>query len=682
MSRKRHNGLQVGRELPTEASAGAPLSLLCGTVLFALARLTGMEQAMLPALTGAVVCFLAATGRGRGSGLPALVVLAALLLRSRICDGYCQWYNGAGSIYTAGTGLVLPKLASSEETRNILVFGCWLSAVMGLCFPYLFRRGGGTGFVVLLCAGVAVALGEMVGLLPLLLAAAMLCAGGRWKRSLLPLGVLAAFVLLAMVPGAADWAAARSEAVRSSVHELRNETKYTTLPEGKLEPLEESEATVLIVTMEKPEVLYLRGFTGAELTDERWEPLDTRVLEQEQELLYWLNSREFDLRAQFEAAAAVLETGRNTVTVQNVGACSAYRYIPFTVCADGRLSPEDLTETAPGERIDSFTTIYGGEALVPELLTALEGENSRYLSAEAAYREFVRAHYLEVPGEMAERMEPYWTVAEGMAPGDAVKAVLDACYPDGVAHDPFGATAAVLTLRHFGIPARYAEGYILPRTTQTTLELTGSHAACWAEVYHDGIGWIPMELTPGTEGDPEQQEEQTLPPDTPEETLPPETEPAEEPEPSGGTQVRIARVLLNGAVMVLAGLILAVAMLLLRRKHILNKRQAILDQADIREAVIWSFADGIRLLEHMGIRRGNGSPAGLCPVLTERFGPEFAERFDAASGVNGKALFSSHPMTEQERQMVHSFRASALERLRQSAGPLRRFWMQYILCLY
>lgn len=64
------------------------------------------------------------------------------------------------------------------------------------------------------------------------------------------------------------------------------------------------------------------------------------------------------------------------------------------------------------------------------------------------------------------------------------------------------ASATVQALRAYGIPARYAEGYYLPiAKTQSsadgTAALTGQDAHAWAEVYFDGIGWLPVDATPG-----------------------------------------------------------------------------------------------------------------------------------------------------------------------------------------
>ena len=687
MGRKQCSGLQMCRPSDKIASDRHLLPILSCAAIYALLGLTGHDSPWLPALVGTAVCgasLLFGKRRWFWSSILAALLLVLLIQRDRFLDGFCQWYNILGRIYTGENGIAWAALATSGDVLNIHIFTCWLAAFVGAGMAFLSRWGNGTvgAFVLMVCGGLSLSLGRMIDPLPLILAVVTLCTGKGWRHRVLPVCILAAAVLLSGIPAFSGWAGEMSEAVLREVHALRYETKYTTLPEGRLEPIRQSDSVSLIVTMEKPEVLYLRGFTGAQFHDGRWQPLDNQILAEQQELLYWLNSREFDLRAQFEAAAAVLEAGQNTVIVQNVGACSAYRYIPFTIRADERLIPENLTDTVAGARYDSFTTVYGGAAMLPELLTALGSGNNRYLQAAAAYRDFVEAHYLTIPEELAEKIQPYWDKAEGMDAQTAVKAVLADCYPDGIRHDPFYATAAVLTLRHFGIPARYAEGYITPRTTAATAELTGRHAACWAEVYQDGIGWVPMAQTPGLDGEEMQQEEQPLPPDTPEETQPPETEPSTEPEPNGGEQVRIAKALRRGIIILMLGSLLLILLLLLRRAHILKMRQRILNQEDVREAITWSFADSVQLLERMGICRGNGSLDALIQPLRERFGGDLAERFQSASKINAKALFSGKPMTEPEREAVLGFRQCVLSCLQANSDRLSRIWMKYILCVF
>lgn len=59
-----------------------------------------------------------------------------------------------------------------------------------------------------------------------------------------------------------------------------------------------------------------------------------------------------------------------------------------------------------------------------------------------------------------------------------------------------------MALRAHGIPARYCEGYLLTAAQVQAAEggavtLTGANAHAWCEAYFDGVGWLPVDVTPG-----------------------------------------------------------------------------------------------------------------------------------------------------------------------------------------
>lgn len=72
------------------------------------------------------------------------------------------------------------------------------------------------------------------------------------------------------------------------------------------------------------------------------------------------------------------------------------------------------------------------------------------------------------------------------------------------------ASAGVLILQSMGIPARYASGYVVkPRDFENSggsygVSVKDSAAHAWAEIYLDGIGWVPVEMTPGYEEESEE----------------------------------------------------------------------------------------------------------------------------------------------------------------------------------
>ena len=117
------------------------------------------------------------------------------------------------------------------------------------------------------------------------------------------------------------------------------------------------------------------------------------------------------------------------------------------------------------------------------------------------------------------------------------------------------ATTGVLLLRMQNIPARYASGYLAHLDSSGRAAVLDSNAHAWAEIYLDGYGWYPVEMTPGggtgsaagqeEDGAGEDGQEAARPPQTAQspqqttqrpETPPPDRSPAETPAGSGDAE--------------------------------------------------------------------------------------------------------------------------------------------------
>lgn len=62
------------------------------------------------------------------------------------------------------------------------------------------------------------------------------------------------------------------------------------------------------------------------------------------------------------------------------------------------------------------------------------------------------------------------------------------------------ATLGTLLLRMEGVPARYVAGYVAALDGSGQAAVRDSAAHAWVEIYLDGYGWYPVEMTPGYEG--------------------------------------------------------------------------------------------------------------------------------------------------------------------------------------
>ena len=143
-------------------------------------------------------------------------------------------------------------------------------------------------------------------------------------------------------------------------------------------------------------------------------------------------------------------------------------------------------------------------------------------ASEAAYREYVYRHYLQMPGTEVDA--EIWKHIKGKISPGSVTLIQDvAAYvrevasynlaaepaPDGI--DPIiffletkegvcrhYASTAVLMYRALGVPARYVVGYMANLSENQLVTITNMQAHAWVEVYVDGLGWIPVEVTGGS----------------------------------------------------------------------------------------------------------------------------------------------------------------------------------------
>lgn len=182
-----------------------------------------------------------------------------------------------------------------------------------------------------------------------------------------------------------------------------------------------------------------------------------------------------------------------------------------------------------------------------------------YIGAEREYRKFVYAQYLTIPDAVKDALSALGpiskvsTLAEKRQRIEEIHQFLTTQYrysthPGRTPKDAdfisyfltdnksgyctSFASAAVVLLRASGIPARYATGLTVgadeiqeaPLTKEGlhSLDINDHHAHAWAEVYVDGLGWRPCEMTPdvnGTENPfpipPEKQKNESGAPNTP-----------------------------------------------------------------------------------------------------------------------------------------------------------------------
>lgn len=361
-------------------------------------------------------------------------------------------------------------------------------------------------------------------------------------------GILAIVAVMVWVLPEKEFLSIREirEAVSQEIHRLRY--GEDTLPEGDLyqaDKLKSDGQEMLKVSSQQQKTLYLKGYTGSIYKDGIWLPPSDAVYGGDQSgMLKWLSKNGFDPLKQVSEYYNLGEEDQipeeNKINVQVTGASRYYVYAPSSL--------ENIIKGKVSEKKDTGFTgtgFFGTENYElqeisgsrPAELTVADAwvsspenkEQEQYIQAEAVYRSFVYDNYRTVDADTAELVRTlFWDDYESESDGiysavshvrDVLKNVVEYTdYPEEVSdgEDPvrwfltesgrgnamYYASAAVDALRVHGIPARYAEGYYISsseaeESNGKDISVTGNDTHAWAEVYFDGVGWLPIDVTPG-----------------------------------------------------------------------------------------------------------------------------------------------------------------------------------------
>ena len=746
MKQKTLTGLRAGVYRESSNQKSALLDLLASVLIFlALAAVcytvSGFSAMLWLLGAGILTCIAAAIIRHfQKTKLLFPILLAALLLvvlfaRNPLLNGFGAAWNTLRDLWAAEKGILLP-LAETDGT------GLWLAGIVAgllLAMMSVALSCVPTLTAVLLAALSVAAAFVQPGIL-LLAAAAIALLMLTWQKNKNAVSAASFLLVGVIVAGVAaiflqtGTMQALSQNAKDTLHHWRYEKAEEVLPEGDLsEPVVKTESTdtILSVTADTAQTLYLRGFVGDSYENGVWSALDTETAAEEKDLFYWLHQSGFYPQSQLATAARLMSNYQSgSVSVQNLTGCSLYRYEPCTILperaglAKNKIQPSSIeTSGLRGERGYSYEVVSDAQTLLPELLDFLQNDTSdgvkSYLQMESAYREFVYSYALTVPAEFRAQLGAVLDrCCESYGPADsltkeqaqtAALAFLELCFDgsgdialpltdtaDGTTYQY--ATVAALALRYYGIPARYVEGYTVKTAEGEPENVDASAAGAWVEVYQDGIGWLPLALTPGLEDLSAEQTESGIKPvgagkegngDGPRVTEGQELEQddaepdnSEDNTPDGGQRTGLLHKPAFWIILVAALLLLLLAAIIIRHEVILKKRNEAFTQEDQSAAAACLFTDCAALLAAMGLKRGTGSMLELCETAKEQLGEEYAAKLHDMTMYNAQALFSSRAISPEQLTEMRAFHDTTMENLKTRCKPLRKLRLKWLNCLY
>lgn len=252
---------------------------------------------------------------------------------------------------------------------------------------------------------------------------------------------------------------------------------------NKLGSRKESGALVMTVTADQGGTLYLRGCAYDTYYKNNWTNLAVR------EQLYWPDETllepagQVTIQTQYKLDMRffpyyVTDGTLDSVSrgINNYGGAQEYSF-SYSV-----LKERPQSQTASNGAYTQLPTVtqQWATGVLEELLTA-DMTDAEKITAITDYVKSCAKYSLYVEKMPEEETDFAVWFAESAGKGYCVH---------------FATTAAVL-LRAAGLPARYVTGYMVQTQAGVPAEVYGKDAHAWVECFLDGVGWVPVEATPG-----------------------------------------------------------------------------------------------------------------------------------------------------------------------------------------
>lgn len=262
--------------------------------------------------------------------------------------------------------------------------------------------------------------------------------------------------------------------------------------------------------------LYLKTFSGALYDGHSWTSLDAKSY-RKQKAIDWTN-----IRTWMNQSANKLDFAQTSaLSIRDKRADTTYAILPYylkSVAKDMNIYYDGYaTWTEKKQETLQYVVWENKEDYLPV------PQGSSYKE----YVDFVKATYLQIPKELENKFASAAGLQDNRDDFESVQETINyiknylntntryTLSPGNPSHQEdfisyflwtnqqgycvHYASSAVMLLRYYGIPARYAEGY---RVDASQYDDTGhanvkdADAHAWVEVFDQSYGWIPIEVTP------------------------------------------------------------------------------------------------------------------------------------------------------------------------------------------
>lgn len=281
----------------------------------------------------------------------------------------------------------------------------------------------------------------------------------------------------------------------------------------------------LAVETDHVQPYYLKYYSGALYSDNKWLPLDELDIERAK-----LKDEDYDYAYKYIKRYTLNPYDVDTITIHDKRKGNTFSIYPYYI----RTVDQDYEMYR-----DMYMMYDSNSATFQTWDTSIVTYS---IDHALKYKEFVNENYLFVPlniqtlfkSKLNLEQQDYSGVRTELAKSKILELLSEYTYtlsPGGTPTDKdfveyflmdnkkgycvHFASAATLMFRYYGIPARYVEGYYVSPSQfkDGKAEVLDSDAHAWVEIYDTYLGWMPIEVTVGQ--DEVETDDEPITPNTP-----------------------------------------------------------------------------------------------------------------------------------------------------------------------
>lgn len=506
-----------------------------------------------------------------------------------------------------------------------------------------------------------------------------------------------------------------------------------------------------ITCEEKPaETLYLKGYIGSVYTGNSFDAGSSKSLEnaaygwnvEGNTFLYIQNlpflrmmyaeniifseGSEEDAQLSEEITSSALE-----IQVENLNANTAYTYLPYnTFLNDYYEIPAGDGAVASQTRAEDIFSYYPLADFEEKMEEWQEEEDAHGVldKVEASYESYVRSNYLQIPETGLEKLQEECESTDlDLEEIDKIKQyIIDYLdenasfemdvesvpenedfvswflYDSKEGYSTHFAAAATMMFRMFGVPARYVVGYTAPESLfamqsdgNYTAIVEDDNAHAWTEIYLSGIGWMPVETTPGyvamlsednsnletNDVESTEEESETL---SSEEDLESSEEKTEIPVgDQGGSDNLMAAVFLILKIFfaIFAGAAVLLAVFIIRRKYMIGKRLGERGREDLPDQIKFLYHS---LYSLWGFDGWTEAPSceeeDFSKLMSERYPVSTREEWEEVSKIVLKTYYGYDQRSKEELEFLRDIYKTIAEEIYSHLSKSKRWQFRWWKC--